>query len=210
MSMICEKCKKETIDYRTEYIRPEKIGGKVLKIYVGNDCCPKVPEKTYIQKIKEKKAFIEKIASSYDATKVVFLDIDGVANSEESLRKSSGGIVGIDKYMAFLIGKIQLETNCVFVLSSAWKHSEENIAEIEQHIAQIYDITPTLQYSKDEKYERGKEIQAWLNKHPNVKKYAILDDDSDMLPEQLSNFFKTSWKTGITEEIMKKVITHLS
>ena len=29
-------------------------------------------------------------------------------------------------------------------------------------------------------------------------------------PEQQKNFFKTSWNTGITEEVMKKVIAHLN
>lgn len=206
--MRCEKCKKETSDYRTDYVRPDRIGGEVHRTYVGNICCPVIPEKTYAQKVREQRATE---ASKYDTTKVVFLDIDGVANSEESLRKSGGGVVGIDKYMAFLIGKIQLETNCIFVLSSSWRHNKENIAEIEQHIAKMHDATPSLPlFGGAEMCERGKEIQAWLFNHPDVKKYAILDDDSDMLPEQWPNFFKTSWKTGITEEIMQKVITHLS
>jgi hypothetical protein len=35
---------------------------------------------------------------------------------------------------------------------------------------------------------RGDEIQDWLNNHPEVEDYAILDDDSDMLPEQFAKF----------------------
>jgi len=151
--------------------------------------------------------------------KIVFLDIDGVANSEESLKHGHGGQIGIDPYMAFLIGKIQLATNCEFVLSSSWRHCKHNIEEINKRIGKIYDITPwNVEYTEEEKenekkgihIHRGKEIKAWLDMHPEVTKYAILDDDSDMLPEQLPNFFKTSWKTGITEEIQKQVIKHVS
>lgn len=57
---------------------------------------------------------------------------------------------------------------------------------------------------------RGHEIQAWLDKHPEVEKYAILDDDSDMLPEQMPNFFKTTFQNGLLEETMYKVIKHLN
>jgi membrane-bound lytic murein transglycosylase MltF len=42
-----------------------------------------------------------------------------------------------------------------------------------------------------------------------VERYAILDDDTDMLPEQLPNFFQTTWEEGLTEEIAEKVIAHL-
>lgn len=63
---------------------------------------------------------------------------------------------------------------------------------------------------------RGVEIYEWLNKNvpwdirkKNEHKYAILDDDSDMLLWQKDHFFQTSFKTGITEEIVEKVIEHL-
>lgn len=35
---------------------------------------------------------------------------------------------------------------------------------------------------------RGEEIKDWLDNHPEVEDYAILDDDSDMLPEQFCKF----------------------
>ena len=57
---------------------------------------------------------------------------------------------------------------------------------------------------------RGHEIQEWLDKHPEVTRYAILDDDSDMLPEQMPNFFKTTFQNGLIEDIAKKVTEHLN
>lgn len=38
----------------------------------------------------------------------------------------------------------------------------------------------------------------------------ILFYDSDMLPEQMPNFFKTQWLVGITDDIAKAVIKHLN
>jgi hypothetical protein len=35
---------------------------------------------------------------------------------------------------------------------------------------------------------RGEEIKEWLDNHPEVEDYAILDDDSDMLPNQMSKY----------------------
>jgi hypothetical protein len=41
---------------------------------------------------------------------------------------------------------------------------------------------------------RGDEIKDWLDMNPQVIDYAILDDDSDMLPEQLSKYHQCdSW-----------------
>lgn len=141
--------------------------------------------------------------------KILFLDIDGVCNSEDTLRKSNGGIIGIDPYMAFLVGKITLDTGCEVVLSSSWKHSEESVEWVKKRVVDLLDLTPDLPYEEG-KNERGWEIKAWLDKHPEVTRYAILDDNSDMLPEQFPNFFKTDWKVGITKEISDQIIKHLN
>jgi hypothetical protein len=55
---------------------------------------------------------------------------------------------------------------------------------------------------------RGDEVNAWLAEHPTVERWAILDDDSDFCDDQ--PLFKTSWSTGITEEIAAKVTSHLN
>lgn len=44
---------------------------------------------------------------------------------------------------------------------------------------------------------RGDEIAEWLSRHPEVTKYAIIDDDSDMLPEQMPHFVHTQAVDGI-------------
>jgi len=37
----------------------------------------------------------------------------------------------------------------------------------------------------------------WLDQHPEVNNYLILDDDSNMLEEQLPHFVKTSLISGM-------------
>lgn len=54
---------------------------------------------------------------------------------------------------------------------------------------------------------RGDEINAWLKDHPEVTKYAILDDDCDFYDDQ--PLFQTTFQYGLTDEIAEAVIKHL-
>jgi len=148
--------------------------------------------------------------------KILFLDVDGVINSEETFRVNGHARFPIDAYMAFLVGKIQLDTDCKVVLSSSWRHHSESVEYIHNRIVNIYDTTGSEPLDLDrpsgvENCQRGREIKAWMESQKyKIDKYAILDDDSDMLPEQLPNFFQTSWKIGLTDEITEKIIKHLN
>lgn len=135
--------------------------------------------------------------------KILFLDIDGVVNCVSTKQRHRGAI-GIDPHMAFMVGKIVLDTGCSVVLSSSWRHWEEGMKEIRRQVVDFIDTTGR------DLYGRGKEIQNWLDQHPEVTKYAILDDDSDMLESQLPNFFKTTWAYGLTPEIAESVTAHLN
>ena len=137
--------------------------------------------------------------------KVLFLDIDGVVNSRATT-SFRNKLYPVDPHMAFMVGKIQLDTGCEVVLSSSWRHHPDGIKAVEDSIVKVYDTTPML----DHLGVRGHEIQAWLDKHPEVTRYAILDDDSDMLPEQMPNFFKTTFQNGLLEDIAKAVTEHLN
>lgn len=144
---------------------------------------------------------------------VIFLDVDGVVNCATTMQRYRG-FIGIDPYMAFLVGKIVLNVPDVkVVLSSTWRSfHDDGIEEISKQVTPIFDYTPHSWYDKETDHHsiRGEEIQKWLDAHPEVTKYAILDDNSDMLDSQLLNFFKTSWEVGITEDIANKVIAHFT
>lgn len=58
--------------------------------------------------------------------------------------------------------------------------------------------------------ERGAEIQAWLDAHPEVTKYVIIDDQSDMLPSQMNNFVKVNQWYGLTMQDANKAINILN
>lgn len=134
--------------------------------------------------------------------KVLFLDIDGVVNCASTTQRHRGAI-GIDPYMAFIVGKIQLDTGCEVVLSSTWRHWDYTRAEVRKQVVEFIDVTPD-----SKKGFRGDEVKAWLANHPEVTRYAILDDDSDFHQDQ--PLFKTTWKEGITEAIAKNVTRYLN
>lgn len=136
--------------------------------------------------------------------KVLFLDIDGVVNCKDTMQRHRG-FIGIDPYMAFLIGKIVLDTGVSIVLSSTWRLDEHSREEVRSQVYDFIDITPHLAGGM-----RGEEIQAWLDKHPEVERYAILDDDTQILDSQKPNWFRTFWEKGITKEIAEKVTEHFN
>ena len=43
---------------------------------------------------------------------------------------------------------------------------------------------------------RGQEVRNYLDKHPEIKYYIIIDDEDDMLNEQLSHFVQTNPNFG--------------
>lgn len=146
--------------------------------------------------------------------KVLFLDIDGVVNSKAFAKRiyeqqGYGGLMGIDPVPARLVKRIIQDTGCKVVLSSTWRLWESSRAEVRRDVCEFIDCTIDMQAgAKRGVVERGLEVQEWLSRHPHVKQYAILDDDADFLPGQW--LFKTSFDTGLTEDIAQAVIDHLN
>lgn len=144
--------------------------------------------------------------------KILFLDIDGVCNNQKTReRQGDTSFIGIKPELAELVRDIVAATDCKIVLSSTWRMFPDSKKWAEDHIAPFYDQTIDLQRgAKWGVVERGYEILEWLNGHPDVERYAILDDNSDMLPSQMPNFFQTTWERGLTPEIRDRVIEHLN
>ena len=163
--------------------------------------------------------------------KVLFLDIDGVLNSENwfayRIYCVKNNMVNIlmnfvdtddrnikhkltmldDRAMANL-NRIVEETDCKVVLSSSWRSSIEseniftqNLLKLKGFKYEFYDVTPRLWFS-DFSIRRGEEIKFWLDKESEkheIESFAILDDDSDMLPEQMNNFIHIDRQVGLTD-----------
>lgn len=57
---------------------------------------------------------------------------------------------------------------------------------------------------------RRTEIKLWLELHPEVTDYIIIDDDENILEEQMKRFVKTDLHEGMTEEHYNSVRAILS
>lgn len=149
--------------------------------------------------------------------KILFLDIDGVLNSVRSAVAYNGyplvlnkeeirGEEKFDEVALNLIRKLCDETGCVIVLSSTWRYYYEPSILGRLLNLPIVDKTPRKLTSS-----RGEEIRMWFDDwnskiNPKIEKYAIVDDDSDMLESQKEFFVKTSCIDGLSYENYKKLL----
>lgn len=141
--------------------------------------------------------------------KVLFLDIDGVCNSRKFAEAGNSLWNNTDPAAVKLVRRIIDETKCSVVLSSTWRMYPDSRKAVKEQVCHYIDCTKDMQAgAKRGVVERGIEVQEWLDRHPEVTAYAILDDDADFLPNQW--LFKTTFDEGITEEIAQAVIDHLN
>lgn len=157
--------------------------------------------------------------------KYIFLDIDGVLNSEQYyLEKSqyerweefrdkldnhiAWGVCNIDPKAVKLLNRLVSETNAKIVVSSSWRgdYALQTIFSLAGIIEPIYGETPRSNFGW-----RGAEIGTWLKERREPYKYVILDDDDcDMLDTQRNNFIHTDWTVGLTEENVNEAIKILN
>jgi len=135
--------------------------------------------------------------------KVLFLDVDGVLNTFNNI-----SIYALSNPLVSNLDKVVKETGCEIVLSSTWRKFEDHLFTLNRKLG-YYGIT-IFSHTNQLGGKRGEEIQEWLDHHPEVMQYAIVDDDSDMLDHQLPNFFQTDPHYGLTETIKYRIIHHLN
>lgn len=149
--------------------------------------------------------------------KIVFLDIDGVLNSDDWYKSGEAKkayektkIVSdyhFDPNAWKWVEKLLIETGAKIVLSSSWRNFtlESTLKDFvgtkfEVLNKYIVGITPRSRLR-----HRGKEIEEFIqNTDIKIDRYVIIDDDSDMNTEQLPYFVRTDWFHGITEENYNK------
>lgn len=147
-------------------------------------------------------------------TRVLFLDIDGVVLSGTALRET-----GDNRYLPpaaiALVNEVLDRTGAVVVVSSTWrmyKDCREILARA--GLTRLHEdwATPTGRQMVGPLIlgrTRGSEIQDWLDRHPEVERYAIIDDDSDMLDQQKARFVKTDFMTGIGRAHVERLVLNL-
>jgi hypothetical protein len=134
--------------------------------------------------------------------RILFLDIDGVLNSERTCLAFNGyprsfsaaDLVKFDWVAVAMVRKLCAWAGCYVVWSTSWRY--EHRADV---MAEVFDLpvagaTPTDSYFTT----RGAEIAAWLAVHPEVTHYAIVDDIQAFLPEQQAHVVITDDKLGLT------------
>lgn len=139
--------------------------------------------------------------------RVIFLDIDGVLNSEKtflSKNKQNPDILPLEKEKIELLKYLIDATGAKVVISSSWRIGgiknpvfAKLLSKLKEHEIPVLGATPVLGTT------RGKEIQEWLKStSEKVSSFVILDDDNDM--EDLSkNLVQTNWsgeEQGLTFE----------
>ena len=127
--------------------------------------------------------------------KVIFLDIDGVLNVIPQGHDRWGAI--FHPHLVDNLKRIIDITGAKIVISSTWRMGNElpGMRELWSDRGlpgEVIGITPNFMYKYGTTLCRGKEIDAYLEEHPEVEKYVIIDDDTDMEPHQLENFVLTA------------------
>jgi hypothetical protein len=169
-------------------------------------------------------------------TKYIFLDIDGVLNSEHTLDESCENM---DQKMASIISDqlvknlsyLVEKTDAKIILSSSWRVYFNNniknpnnifamalLASLNKYNLKLHDMTPYLKgpYSS----ERGLEIKTYIDKN-NIENYVIIDDEefSDFKTHlDMSRFIQTNFgdesttieNEGLNIKVAKKAIEILN
>ena len=147
-------------------------------------------------------------------TKILFLDIDGVINSQRTCIAFNGyphnfcavDMAKFDHVAIALIRKLCHIAGCNVVLSSSWRYTFRVDATGEALDLPMIGATP-----KSKGFDtRGEEIDYWLKEHPDVTHYAIVDDCEKMLPHQDQFYVQTDPDIGLTLADYKRLLSILT
>lgn len=169
--------------------------------------------------------------------KVIFLDVDGVLNSDRTLYED----ISLEDDLILNLKEIVNKTKAKIILSSSWRLSTDAIAMLMNKLDKFglvisgmtcdgvdldwlekYEFDTTKKYL-DTKFDwdenrqikitrdRGAEIFKWLHDHDDCA-YVILDDEIEDIKPYFSEsvIVKTSYKIGLTKEDVKKAIQILN
>lgn len=169
-------------------------------------------------------------------TKYIFLDIDGVINSEHTFSKSCENM---DQKMASIISDqlvknlsyLVEKTDAKIILSSSWRVYFNNnlknpnnifamvlLTSLNKYNLKLHDMTPFVKGEFSN--ERGLEIKTYIDQH-KIKDYVVIDDEefSDFKNHlDMSRFIQTSFgdettnieNEGLNKNVAEKAIEILN
>ena len=145
--------------------------------------------------------------------RVIFLDFDGVLNSERYLAASGEDGVVIDPARMFLLKQIVNATGAEIVLSTSWREhwsvKAEECSSTGRRIHQIFNTFGIRILDKTPKLHTGREVEirSWLDTHPQVRSFVVLDDRLLCAQRLKGHFVKTSnHYDGLDETDVQKAI----
>ena len=159
--------------------------------------------------------------------KIIFLDFDGVLNSaasflvERRIRSGKGrqhkdSFCPVNETLCHVCTSnfrhiLEEVQNANIVISSSWRTFfdidwlRKKLEEYGIDGKRVIDITPKVLPDKmSMDVQRGDEIKAWLDAHPEITEYVILDDNHIGPPFQKmgdldgERFVRTHWNVGLT------------
>jgi hypothetical protein len=150
--------------------------------------------------------------------KIIFLDFDGVLNTEYNQRlllyqgkawQDEHGAV-FDPEAIGQLKRIIDVTKADIVIESSWKYfgleAMQEMWMARQMPGRVIDITPSFDNNC-----KGIEIESWLSLHATPEtRYVIIDDEYIVLESQLPFFILTNPYDGITDEVADKAISILN
>lgn len=162
--------------------------------------------------------------------RVLFLDIDGVLNSNQYLLNNPGAfdrgtpqgyLPMFDDAACARLEVVLRVTGAKIVISSSWRYGH-TIEQMREYLAakgvtaEVIDFTPSghiSDLSGDASIEtkmtcRGHEISAWIDAHPELDSYVVVDDNSDMDGVR-ERFVQTTWEHGLLDEHMLPLVRTL-
>ena len=143
-------------------------------------------------------------------TRICFVDYDGVVNTPMWNTEGTVCSYGFPKQ-----GKVNnfqavqwLSEACQkfgydIVVTSTWR-LEDNYKECLTNGGLRKGIEVLGRTDRIRGVPRGAEIKKYIDAHPEIQYYVIVDDESDMLPEQMSHLIITNGDTGFNLSDFKK------
>lgn len=140
--------------------------------------------------------------------KILFLDFDGplvTLRSHFTYAQPGEGWRRHDPLIADFLVKCCKCGDVKIVVSSTWRMHPVDAR-------MLMDKTCLSQFLHEDWHTpifngiRGDEIKDWLDRHPEVTSYRILDDDSDMLKEQLPFLIKAHPENGVDSRGLKELL----
>lgn len=119
---------------------------------------------------------------------VIFLDVDGVLNSNETPNITTDGFCGVEDIYLHYLNIIVNCTGAKVVLVSDWKDLWDKdinkcysdgiylINRLKEHEITIIDKTDDRSVGSDYSTGRGYGIKKYLKNHNDIENYVILDD----------------------------------